>query len=86
LATGNDGRVVHFGSGSKDWYDVTGCLEVADILSRGVDEICTIDSSEPVTCGTVDVGKRLRPNYRQGKVVLFVARNNAHHWEAVRVT
>jgi hypothetical protein len=86
MATGDDGRVVHFGFGSEDWYDVTGCLDVADIRSRGVDEIRTIDSGEPVTSGTIDVGKRLRPNYRQGKVVLYVARIDAPHWEAVRVT
>ena len=26
MATKNDGRVVYFGSGGEDWYDVTGCL------------------------------------------------------------
>jgi len=85
MATKNDGRVIHFGSGGEDWYDVTGCLEVGEILARGVDEIRKIDDNELLTEGTVDVGKRLRPNYRQGKVVLFVTRNDAPHWEAVRV-
>jgi hypothetical protein len=86
MATKNDGRVVHFGSGGEDWYEVTGCLDVRDILSRGVNEIRAIDTGEPLTSGTVDVGKRLRPNYRDGKVVLFVTRSEAPHWEAVRVT
>jgi tRNA(Ile2) C34 agmatinyltransferase TiaS len=86
MATKNDGRVVHFGSGGEDWYDVTGCLEVSDILSRGIDEVRMIDSGEPLATGTVDVGKRLRPNYRNGKIVLFVTRNDSPHWEAVRLT
>jgi hypothetical protein len=84
-ATKNDGRVVHFGSGSDDWYDVTGCLDVDDVLRHGVDEILTIEDEIPVSSGTVDVGKRLRPNYRQGRVVLYVARRG-EAWEAVRVT
>ena len=86
MATKNDGRVVYFGAGGEDWYDVTGCLDVGDILARGVDEILTADTGQPLVAGTVDVGKRLRPNYRQGKIVLYVARNEAPHWEAVRMT
>ena len=86
MSTKNDGRVVYFGSSNEDWYDVTGCLEVEDILARGVDEILTADSHQPLVAGTVDIGKRLRPNYRNGKIVLYVARNEAPHWEAVRVT
>jgi hypothetical protein len=86
MATKNDGRIVHFGSGGEDWYDVTGILEASDILHRGVDEIRTVDSDVRIASGSVDVGKRLRPNYRAGKVVLFVTRHEAPHWEAVRVT
>ena len=86
MATKNDGRVVYFGSSGEDWYDVTGCLDVDNILTRGVDEIRTFDTGAPLTAGTVDVGKRLRPNYRRGKVVLYVTRGDAPHWEAVRVT
>lgn len=86
MSTKNDGRVVYFGAADEDWYDVTGCLEVEDILARGVDEILTADSHKPLVAGTVDIGKRLRPNYRGGKIVLYVARNEAPHWEAVRMT
>lgn len=86
MATKNDGRVVHFGSAAQDWYDVTGCLEIEDILNRGVEVVRTIDSEELVTRGTVDVGKRLRPNYRHGQVVLYVTPRDAATWEAVRVT
>ncbi len=85
-ATKNDGRVVYFGPADKDWYDVTGCLPVREILARGVDEIRTLNSGETLTGGTVDVGKRLRPNYRAGRVVLYVSRRDESTWEAVRVT
>jgi hypothetical protein len=85
MATENDGRVIYRGSTGQDWYDVTGRMEVREILSRGVDEVLSIDSGEPLAEGTVNIGKRLRPNYRGGKVVLFVARDEAARWEAVRV-
>jgi hypothetical protein len=85
MATQNDGRVVHRGSAAEDWYDVTSCLTVDEVLRRGVDDIRTIEDEKTVSSGMVDVGKRLRPNYRQGRVVLYVApRGDA--WEAVRVS
>jgi hypothetical protein len=86
MATKNDGRVVYFGDSAEDWYDVTGCLEVPDILARGIDQILTLDAAELLSAGTVDVGKRLRPNYRGGKIVLYVARGEHSEWEAVRRT
>jgi hypothetical protein len=86
MSTKNDGRVIYFESAGADWYDVTGVLEVADIRARGVDEVLNIDSGEPVTTGVVDIGKRLRPNFRAGKIVLYVTRTDAPHWEALRVT
>ncbi|HVT30023.1 MAG TPA: hypothetical protein VHE81_18540 [Lacipirellulaceae bacterium] len=86
MATRNDGRVVYFGSNGADWYDVTGCLDVADIRARGVDEVVAVETGEPLTTGTVDVGKRLRPNFRHGKIVLYATRQGTAHWDAVRVT
>ena len=86
MATKDDGRVVYFGNSDEDWYDVTGCLTVENIRARGVDEVLTADSGQPIVAGTVDIGKRLRPNYRNGKIVLYVTHNEAPHWEAVRVT
>jgi hypothetical protein len=86
MATQNDGRVIHFESDGADWYDLTGCLDVNEIRAHGVDEILMMDTGKRLTAGIVDIGKRLRPNYRQGKVVLYVAQNEAPHWEAVRVT
>jgi hypothetical protein len=85
MAAKNDGRVIYCGASGADWYDVTGCLEVEDILSRGVDEVLRSDDGQPLTAGTVNIGKRLRPNYRHGRIVLFVARGEASRWEAVRV-
>jgi hypothetical protein len=84
MATRNDGRVVYYGPVAEDWYDVTGCMGIDEILNRGVDEVRT-ETGEMITAGLVDVGKRLRPNCRQGKIVLYVARNAEPHWEAVRV-
>jgi hypothetical protein len=86
LATRNDGRVVYFGDDAEDWYDVTGCLPVDDILRRGVDEVRIMSDGVRLTRGMVDVGKRLRPNYRSGQVVLYVAPRDEATWDAVRVT
>jgi tRNA(Ile2) C34 agmatinyltransferase TiaS len=85
MSTKNDGRVIYFGASSDDWYDVTGVLEVEDILSRGVNEVLTAEGNQTVVAGTVDVGKRLRPNFRGGRIVLYVARGENPYWEAVRM-
>jgi len=86
MATRNDGRVVHYGRAGEDWYDVTGSLAVDEILDRGVDAVCDVESGSTVDSGTVDVGKRLRPNYRDGRIVLYATRREADAWDAVRVT
>jgi hypothetical protein len=85
MATQNDGRVIHFESDGIDWYDLTGCLDVDAIRAHGVDEILIIDTGKPLTTGIVDIGKRLRPNFREGKIVLYVAQGESPHWEAVRL-
>src|SRR5262249_48246466 len=85
MSTKDDGRVVYFGPQREDWYDVSGRLEIDDILSRGVDEVRAADSGEPVASGVVDIGKRLRPNYRQGKIVLYVTSGDETPWQAVRM-
>jgi tRNA(Ile2) C34 agmatinyltransferase TiaS len=86
LATRNDGRVVYLGSSGEDLYDITGTLSVESILARGISEILDVETGSPVTYGAVEIGKRLRPNYRDGRVVLYAARRNEREWEAVRVT
>jgi hypothetical protein len=84
-ATGHDGRVVHMASAP---HDLSGNQEIAVLERRGV-EVRKIDSGELVTCGMVDVGKKLRPNFRNHRVVLYVTpapvdRSN-DHWQAVRL-
>jgi tRNA(Ile2) C34 agmatinyltransferase TiaS len=86
MATQNDGRVVYFGPGYEDWYDVTGILSTDEIHTRGVEEIRIVDSGELLTSAAVDIGKRLRPNFRDGKIVLYVTRGESADWQAVRVT
>jgi tRNA(Ile2) C34 agmatinyltransferase TiaS len=39
MSTRNDGRVVHFGAGDQDLYEVTGVLSWEEIRERGVDEV-----------------------------------------------
>jgi hypothetical protein len=38
----------------------------------------------PVLTGRIDIGKRLRPNLRGGRAVLFVSPQGSN-WEAVRL-
>jgi hypothetical protein len=86
VAGGNDGRVVQLG----EWPDdLSGPQDLRAVQERGIDLRC-LGSEAPVTGGTVDVGKHLRPNYRGGRVVLYVtpaAPEAAHtaRWQAVRL-
>jgi hypothetical protein len=87
INTRNDGRVIHNGSASVDQFDVNGIHLVGKLLEFGIDEVRCHADSELVTSGSVDVGKRLRPNYRDGKVVLYVSRLDGQpaDWQAERV-
>jgi hypothetical protein len=85
-ATANDGRVVYLGGRDEDLLDVTGCISVDDIRARGIDEIREAQSNQPVTTGFVSLKKRLRPNYRTGQIVLYVARVGHDAYDEVRVT
>ena len=70
VAGGEDGRVVHV----DEWPwpdDFRGLQPVAAIAARGVAEIRTA-SGEAFVGAAVDVGKHLRPNWRSGRIVLFV--------------
>jgi hypothetical protein len=67
-STGDDGRIVQLG----EWPDdLAGPQTVGVLEERGV-QVREYESTANVTSGTVDVGKRLRPNMRQGRAVLFV--------------
>jgi hypothetical protein len=71
LAEGQDGRVIHL----EGWQwpdDFTGVQPVHAIRERGVEEVRMAESGATVTDGLVDVGRHLRPNIRDGRVVLFV--------------
>lgn len=83
VAGGNDGRVLQL----EGWPwpdDFSGPQPVAAILARDVAEIRAA-SREEFTGDTIDVGKHLRPNWRDGRVVLFVepADDNGP-WRAVK--
>jgi hypothetical protein len=70
IAGGNDGRVVHVGG--WPWPDeFVGPQPAEAIRRRGVADIRLV-SGEPFTGDVVDVGKHLRPNWRGGRMVLFV--------------
>jgi hypothetical protein len=82
-AGGNDGRVVHLDE--WPWPDqFSGPQPVPAIFGRGVQEIRTA-SGDVVTGGMVDVGKHLRPNWRDGRVVLLVdAGAEGAPWRALK--
>jgi hypothetical protein len=88
LATWNSGRVVHYGSHGDRPFDVTGTLPVSEIRARGVDRILRMDTGETIEQGSIELGKRLRPNLRAGRVVLYVLPNTTAGeatWQAQRV-
>ena len=69
-AGGNDGRVVHLQQ--WPWPDEFGGVQaVTAIRERGVADIRTLEG-DPFTGDVVDVGKHLRPSWRDGRLVLFV--------------
>jgi hypothetical protein len=85
-ATADDGRVVYLGAGDEDRLDVTGDISIAEIRTRGINEIRAVHSHAAITAGVVSLKKRLRPNYRAGLVVLYLAQVGDGLFEEVRVT
>ena len=85
MATGNDGRVVYLASSGDDLLDTSGPLTVEAILSRGIDEVRDLATGASITTGVVTIQKKLRPNWRDGRVVLFVSRvgEQEYAWEKV---
>jgi hypothetical protein len=70
-AGGDDGRVVQVDE--WPWPDpFSNVQSVAAIRERGIAEIRTT-TGQPFDGTVVDVGKHLRPNWRGGRIVLFVA-------------
>lgn len=71
LAAGGEGRVVHLRG--WPWPDpFSGVQTLKAVKARGIEEIRDRRSGAPVEEGRIDVGKRLRPAFRDGHVVLFV--------------
>ena len=86
VAGGNDGRVVSIGAWADD---LSGPQEIALLHQRGVSEIRCVDSHETISDGLVDIGKHLRPNYRDRRIVLFAKSSppeaaGTAAWQAVR--
>jgi hypothetical protein len=85
VAGGDDGRVVHVNA--WPWPDhFTGPQAVAAIAARGVAEIRAA-SGERFTADVVDVGKHLRPNWRGGRIVLYVEppAETGSPWRAIKL-
>jgi tRNA(Ile2) C34 agmatinyltransferase TiaS len=85
-ATADDGRVVYLGDGDSDRLDTTGDVSIDEIRQRGIDDVRDTSSHVSITAGIVSVRKRLRPNLRDGRVVLYVTPSGAGRYEDVRVT
>lgn len=86
MSTRNDGRVVYLSSsGHDDALDICGELSARAILMRGIDCVVDHDNGEPITDGTIEVAKKLRPNLRAGRVVLYAARRGDARYEAIRI-
>jgi hypothetical protein len=83
VAGGDDGRVLQVG----DWPDdLSGVQDVDAVRRRGID-VRTLHAGVPITEGTIDLGKHLRPSYRSNRVVLFAQPStDAQRWQAVRLT
>jgi hypothetical protein len=89
ISGGDDGRVVQLHAWPYPDDEFSGPRDIGDIFARGVNEIRHLNSNEPVTTGLVDIGKHLRPNWRGGRIVLFVEASpdpgSAAPWRAVKV-
>lgn len=83
-ATRDDGRIVQLG----EWADdLCGVQPTSMVHERGI-EVREIETAARIQCGLIDLGKRLRPNVRDGRSVLFVRRSDddqADSYHAVRL-
>jgi tRNA(Ile2) C34 agmatinyltransferase TiaS len=88
IAGGNDGRVVHLVSWAYPDEEFSGAQELDTIFARGIDEVRLVESNEAVKTGPVDIGKHLRPNWRNGRIVLYVSASESGSiapWRAVKL-
>ncbi len=68
--TGDDGRIVQLGNNPDD---LQGLQTIADLKRRNV-TVHLQATGECLTSGRVDCGKKLRPNLRNHRAVLYVTR------------
>ncbi len=85
-ATQNDGRVVQI---NRMPDDLSYVQLVAALRNRGVEEIRCSESNELIETDSIDIGKHLRPNVRNGRIVMYAERSTASgapgcEWMAVR--
>jgi hypothetical protein len=83
-AEGNDGRVVQIGEWSEELYEV----QPLDVIQRRGVQVVEFGSGRPVTAGLVHLGKKLRPNVRDRRFVLFVEASEPGDpatWKAVKL-
>ncbi len=64
---------------------ISGAHPLARVLDRGVEEVREAGADVVVRDGVIDIGKRLRPSYRRGRVVLFVE-PNGDGWRALKLS
>jgi len=89
IAGGNDGRVVQLSSWPYPDDAFSGPRGIRELSGRGIDEVRVLESGKEITGGLVDIGKHLRPNWRGGRVVLYVEdstdSNAAAPWRALKL-
>ena len=79
---GNDGRIVHIGP----WPDDLEHEQPIETLHARDVEVREVETNTVISAGVVNVGKHLRPNYRERRVVQFVERDESSDvWKAVRL-
>ncbi|WP_166827316.1 hypothetical protein [Thalassoroseus pseudoceratinae] len=80
-ATRSDGRIVRLGD-RRD--EINGPHAVTELHNRGV-VVREMSNQRIVNSGTVEVGKKLRANLRDGQPTLFVESNDSEHWQALKL-
>lgn len=81
----------YFGALDLGSIPVTDTIGVDAILAAGVDEVHDPATGRTVTAGRVELRRKLRPNVRRGRVVLYVERagggpaSNRADWIALKV-
>jgi hypothetical protein len=83
-ATEDDGRIIQLGQWPDD---LSGPCDLAALYARGI-RVLEFSSQREIASGPIDVGKRLRPNYRGGQVVLYVERDpgsDAVPWKGMKL-